>query len=104
MLAHTVFFTLKDPTEQNIAHLVAQCDQWIKGEEGLLYYAAGKRADVYQRPVNDQAFHVALITVFASRAAHDAYQATSVRHKTFIEANKPTWASLRVFDADIEVC
>ena len=101
MLLHNVFFTLKNPTEENIAHLIAQCDQWIKGEAGLVHYAAGKRAEVYQRPANDQAFHVALLTIFASREAHDAYQATSKRHKTFIENNKPGWADIRVFDADL---
>ena len=100
LLSHTVFFTLKEPTEQNIDRLVAECNKWLKGAEGLVYYGAGKRAAEYARPVNDTEFHVVLNTVFDSKAAHDAYQ-PSDNHKAFVEANKETWAKVRVFDAEI---
>jgi hypothetical protein len=42
---------------------------------------------------------VALITVFESRAAHDAYQ-THPDHLEFLSRNKESWSAVRVFDAD----
>jgi hypothetical protein len=51
--------------------------------------------------VNDRDFDVALLIVFDSRAAHDAYQ-TAERHQRFIADNATTWAKVRVFDADVE--
>jgi hypothetical protein len=51
--------------------------------------------------VNVRDFDGALQLVFESRAAHDAYQ-TAPRHLQFIDENKPTWAQVRVFDANIE--
>jgi hypothetical protein len=52
------------------------------------------------RPVNDRMFDVGLHVIFADRAAHDAYQVHE-RHIKFIEANKPTWRQVRVFDTDV---
>ena len=100
MLFHAVFFTLKEPTGQNADHLVAECDKWLKDIEGLVFYAAGRRAVEYARPSNDAEFHVALNTVFESKAAHDAYQ-VAPKHKAFVAANKETWARIRVFDAEV---
>ena len=42
--------------------------------------------------------HVGLHMVFESKAAHDAYQ-DDPTHNQFIAENKPTWASVRVFDS-----
>ena len=68
---------------------------------GTFFFAAGKLADEYQRPVNDRAFDVALHVVFTERAAHDAYQ-QAPRHLKFIEENKANWKQVRVFDAWVE--
>jgi len=43
-------------------------------------------------------FDVALIVVFESKAAHDAYQEAPL-HLKFIAENRETWAKVRVFDA-----
>jgi hypothetical protein len=98
MLSHSVFFTLKDSSEAACRSLVAQCDRWLRGHDGVRFYLAGTLAAQYDRPVNDRAFHVALQLVFESTAAHDAYQA-SARHQSFIAANQANWAQVRVFDA-----
>jgi hypothetical protein len=50
--------------------------------------------------VNDRDHDVALTIVFESRAAHDAYQVAD-RHEQFIAEAAPTWAKVRVFDADL---
>ena len=97
MIAHNVFFTLDDPTGAD--HLVAECREYLTGHEGLAFFAAGALAEGYERPVNDRDFHVALHTIFESRAAHDAYQ-TAERHLTFIERNKDSWKTVRVFDSE----
>jgi hypothetical protein len=97
-LAHLVFFTLKDRAPQAQDALVAACHKYLPGHDGVVHFSAGPRGEAYQRPVNDQQFDVALVVVFASEAAHDAYQ-QSAPHKQFIAEQSANWAQVRVFDA-----
>ena len=97
-LTHSVFFTLKDPSEANIQQLIDDAYKYLTTGEGLVSLHAGPRVADLDRPVNDDQFHVALIVVFETREAHDAYQ-TLPDHVTFMERNKGNWASVRVFDA-----
>lgn len=97
-LAHNVFFTLKDPSSENIDALVAACHRYLKSHPGVVFFAAGTLVEELQRPVNDRAFHVALHVVFEDKAAHDVYQ-TAPDHLTFIEQNKAGWEQVRVFDS-----
>ena len=97
-LAHIVYFTLKEPTDENRSKLVADCDKYLSKHSGCLYYSAGTLVPDLARPVNDRDFDVALHVIFASREDHDRYQ-TAAEHLEFIEKNKPTWAKIRVFDA-----
>jgi hypothetical protein len=99
MLAHVVFFTLADRSAAAAARLVAACHEHLTGHPGTVSFFAGTRAD-YDREVNDRDFDVALVIVFESHAAHDAYQ-TAARHRTFIAENATGWARVRVFDADV---
>lgn len=101
-LSHAVYFTLKTPTPENRAALIASCRKYLSGQPGLVHFSAGERGTNYQRPVNDQQFDVALTVVFATEADHDAYQ-QSPDHLQFIAENSPTWAQVRVFDALVEV-
>ena len=100
-LAHMVFFTLKKDTPENRKKLVAACDKYLTGHEGVVYYSAGVVADDLKRDVNDRGFHVSLHVVFANRAAHDTYQ-THPRHLRFIKENKDLWLKVRVFDSYVE--
>jgi hypothetical protein len=97
-LAHNVFFTLKAPSSENIAALVADCHRYLKNHPGLVFFAAGTLVEELQRPVNDRAFHVALHVVFEDKAAHDLYQ-SAPDHLTFIADNKDGWEQVRVFDS-----
>lgn len=97
-LAHIVFFTLKDGIENGTQNLLAACEEYLAGHDGVEYYSAGSRCEELDRPVNDQEFHVALHVVFESKEAHDAYQ-THPRHLEFIESQKATWKQVRVFDS-----
>ncbi len=99
MLAHIVYFTLKDSSPEACQKMVDACRKYLSDHPGTVHFSAGTRARQYQREVNDQDFHVALHVVFESDAAHDTYQ-TAERHQQFIAENKANWAKVRVFDAD----
>jgi hypothetical protein len=99
MLSHAVFFSLKDRSADAVQALVAACEQYLTGHPGTVSFSVGTVAG-YDRQVNDRDFDVALEIVFASHAAHDAYQ-TAERHSQFIAEQAPNWAKVRVFDIDI---
>ncbi|MEZ6111453.1 MAG: Dabb family protein [Pirellulaceae bacterium] len=100
MLAHMVYFSLKDAAPERIRELVDACHRYLSGHDGCVFFAAGTLNPDLAREVNVRDFHVALHTVFQNRAAHDAYQ-SDPRHLQFIEENKPNWAGVRVFDSDV---
>lgn len=100
MLSHVVYFTLKDRTPEAAAALVKACREHLTGHPGEVFFSAGTCAAQYDRPVNDRDWDVALTIVFESAAAHDTYQ-TAPRHTQFIAENAPSWAKVRVFDADV---
>jgi hypothetical protein len=97
MLAHSVYFTLKDRSPAAAAKLVAGCREHLTGHPGTRAFAVGTCAD-YDRQVNDRDYDVALVIVFESHAAHDTYQ-TADRHERFIAEHATSWAKVRVFDA-----
>jgi len=99
-LAHMVYFELSDSSPAKIAELIASCKEYLDNHPGLDYFAVGRLNQDLARPVNDRSFQVSLHTVFADRAAHDAYQ-IEPRHLKFIELNKPNWKTARVFDSDL---
>lgn len=96
-LAHHVFFTLKDRSADSIEHLLAECKKYLDDHDGLVGFSVGRRDRELNRPVNHD-FDVSLHTIFADRAAHDAYQ-TAERHLQFIEENKESWAEVKVCDS-----
>ncbi len=99
MLAHNVYFKLKDASEDAQNKLIASCKKYLSHHDGTAFFSVGPRAESYQRPVNDQEFHIGLTVVFESREAHDAYQVAEA-HLQFIEENKDNWDHVRVFDND----
>jgi hypothetical protein len=98
MVAHMVFFTLKDQTPAAREALVAACKKYLTKHDGTVYFSAGSRAPEFDRPVNDKEFDVALHLIFKDKASHDLY-AEAPRHLEFIDENKDTWAEVRVFDS-----
>ena len=101
MLGHMVYFTLKDNSPAAIQKLIESARKYLAGHPGTVFFAVGTLVPDLKREVNDREFDVALQVVFLSRAAHDAYQ-VHPRHVQFIEENRPNWAKVRVFDADVE--
>ncbi|MDB4810034.1 Dabb family protein [bacterium] len=96
-LAHHVFFTLKDRSDEAIETLLAACKKHLDNHDGLVGFSVGVRDRELDRPVNHD-FDVSLHCIFADRAAHDVYQ-TAERHLQFIEENKENWAGVKVCDS-----
>ena len=99
-LAHHVYFRLKDRNDQAIKNLLSECRKYLDNHDGLIDFCVGRRDHELDREVN-QDFDVSLHCIFKDRESHDAYQ-PSQRHSDFIEANKETWAEVRVFDSTIQ--
>jgi hypothetical protein len=100
-LAHHVFFTLADDSSAKVAGLVAACQKYLTGHEGVVDFAVGVREPELARPVNNTEYHVSLHVIFADRAAHDVYQ-TAPRHLDFIAQEKANWKSVVIFDSLLE--
>jgi hypothetical protein len=98
MLAHMVYFTLKDNSAEAKKKLVSACKTFLSKHPGEVFFAAGILAEELNRPVNDRDFDVSLHIVFADNAAQEKYQ-DAPRHKQFIDENKDNWKKVRVFDS-----
>ena len=97
-LAHMVFFTLRDRSKPAVEKLLADCRRYLSDHPGTEFFAAGVLAPEFAREVNARDYDVGLHVVFASKVAHDRYQADA-RHIEFIRENKPNWAQVRVYDS-----
>ena len=101
MLAHNVYFKLKDRSETARRALVGACREYLTGHPGVVFFGCGTLAEALNREVNDREFDVALHIIFDSQASHDLYQ-DAPRHHQFVDENKATWAKVRVFDSLVE--
>ena len=101
MLAHSVYFSLKDNSSSAKEKLLAACKKYLTGHQGTVFFACGRLAQELRREVNDRDFEVALHVIFQDQAAHDKYQAAT-RHQQFIAGNKENWKKVRVFDSTVE--
>ena len=101
MLAHNVYFTLKDNSESAKENLIDACHKYLKKHPGVEFFAAGSLAEEYDRPVNDMDFDVGLHLVFKNKQFHDKYQ-TAQAHLQFIEEDKDNWQKVRVFDTFVK--
>ncbi len=95
---HMVYFALREKSPEAVARLLSGCKAHLTGHPDTVLFAVGTRDTELNRDVNVQDFDVALQLVFASRAAHDAYQ-VHPRHTQFVAEQKANWATVRVFDA-----
>jgi hypothetical protein len=101
MLAHNVYFSLKDNSPGARQQLIAACKKYLSKHPGTVFFAAGVLAEALKREVNDREFDVALHVIFTDQAAHDRYQ-DAPAHLQFIGENKANWKKVRVFDAVVE--
>jgi hypothetical protein len=101
MVAHNVYFTLKDQSEPAKAKLVQASRTHLKGHPGEVFFAAGVLAADLKREVNVTDFDVSLHLVFKTKVDQDRYQ-KAPRHLKFIEENRDNWEKVRVFDSYVE--
>jgi hypothetical protein len=101
MLAHDVYFTLKDKSAESKRKLIAACKKYLNDHPGTVRFAVGQIAGEMKRDVNDRDFDVVLLIVFKDKAAHDQYS-KAARHQKFIEENADSWAKVRVFDSYLD--
>jgi hypothetical protein len=101
MLAHSVFFSLTDPSEPAVQKMLAACGKYLSSHPGIVFFACGTPNQELARPVNDRDFDVALHIVFESVADHDCYQDAPLHHQ-FINENKANWKQVRVFDTNVK--
>ena len=97
MLAHNVYFTLKDSSDSAKSALTDSCYMYLKDHPGVVFFAAGPIAEELNRPVNVCDFDVGLHIFFKTKKFHDEYQ-TADRHLKFIEENKANFGKVQVFD------
>jgi len=97
MLAHNVFFALKDKSDEKKQELVAACEKYLKPRSGVVFFDAGILCEELNREVNDLDWQVGLHVIFDTKVSQDSYQ-TAPEHLQFIEENKANWENVRVFD------
>lgn len=100
MLAHIVFFNLREQTPERRQGLIDACKKYLTDHPGMVHFSVGTLAEKYARTVNDRDFDVALQMIFSDEASHDAYQ-VAPRHNQFIAEQEQHWARVRVFDVTL---
>ena len=97
MFVHVVFFWMKpDAPPAHREQLLADCLSFLSGIPGVVAFDAGRPA-MTPREVVDNTYDVGLLTVFADKAAHDAYQVHPL-HLQFIERNKANCDRVKIYD------
>ena len=102
MLAHDVYFTLKNDSGDAKEKLLAGCKKYLADHPGVVWFTAGIIVKDHKRDVNDQDFDVALHMLFKDKASHDKYQ-NADRHHRFIQEFEENWEAVRVFDSFVNV-
>ncbi|MHC4477053.1 MAG: Dabb family protein [Planctomycetota bacterium] len=97
MLAHDVYFTLKDNSDAAQQKLTDSCYELLADIPGIVFFTAGPRVKRFIRPVNIIDFDVGLHIVFENKKAHDAYQSCE-KHQQFLNQNKAALRRVRVYD------
>ena len=100
MMSHNVYFALNDSSAGAAAKLIASCYKYLPSHDGIVSFSSGLRVKESDRPVNVCDWNVALHIVFENKEHDDNYQTSDDHHK-FIEENKQTWKTVRVFDSFI---
>jgi hypothetical protein len=97
MLVHTVFFWLREGTDETArGRLVEDCHRLLGQVPGVRHLWAGGPADT-PRDVVDNSYGCGLTVVFDDRAGHDVYQDHPLHHE-FIERNREHWERVQVYD------
>lgn len=101
MIAHNVYFTLKDNSPAAKRALLDACAKYLTGHPGTIHLWCGTLAEDHVRDVNDRDWDVGLHVIFQDKAAHDYYH-DHPNHQQFVAEMGSNWAASRVFDTWLE--
>lgn len=99
LVSHSVYFTLKEPTKENIDRVIASCRKYSSRYEGRIFFACGERASA-TGPYKDKDFHVTQTLIFRGRDALEKYMKGEARQQ-FVAECKPFWSKVRVFETNL---
>ena len=100
IVGHTVYFSLKDPSRENIDKLLAACRKYSSKHDGMILFACGERREEAATPISDKEFQVSQVLIFKNREARDKYFKSEGR-KQFVAEGRPFWSKVRVFEMNI---
>mgnify|MGYP001178229045 CR=1 FL=1 len=95
--SHVVYFYLREGLTQAEIDAFIEQVRTLSTIETVRYFQIGVPAGT-PRDVVDNSYGVALIEFFDDKEGHDIYQ-DHPTHLAFIEANKDTWTSVKVYDS-----
>jgi Stress responsive A/B Barrel Domain len=101
VIAHNVYFTLKDNSPESKRALLDACHKYLSHHPGTIHFWCGVLAEDHVRDVNDRDWEVGLHVIFEDKAAHDYYH-DHPDHQQFVAETQPNWAASRVFDTWLE--
>ena len=94
--AHAVFFELHSGSPEAVSDLEGACLELLSLPE-VEELAVGRRAQEFDRELNEQEFHVGLHVVFQDTYAYESYL-TSDLHVELVERFGPTFKRVVVYD------
>lgn len=98
-MIHNVYFWLKqDMTTEQVTTFETELSALLTIDY-LAHGFIGKPAPTEARPVTDHSFSYSLTLHFKNMADHDYYQKECPKHLRFVEACKPFFARVVVYDS-----
>lgn len=101
LLGHNIFFSLKEPTDENKAKVIEACKARLSQHPGIVFFAVGTRDENINGTFNDKDYDVALHMFFTGREALGTYARTA-DHQKFIGEATPLIKNFRIFDSSIQ--
>jgi quinol monooxygenase YgiN len=99
LVSHAVYFTLKEPTKENVEKFVASCRTHSSKAEGAIFFACGERG-ASAGALKDKDFHVSQTLIFQGREALEKYMKGDARQR-FVAECRPLWSKVRVFEVNL---
>lgn len=99
-MLHTVFFWLKPETTPEQRDFFESELKLLPQISYLESGFVGKPAPTQERPVTDHSFDYSLSLQFKTMADHDFYQTDCKDHERFVDACKPLFSKVIVYDSE----
>lgn len=98
LLAHHVFFWLKNPDSKEDLNALLEGLKTLSGIESVRGLHIGVPATTEKRPVIDDSYSASELIFFDDIAGHNAYQSHPI-HQKFIENCSHLWQKVVVYDS-----